>query len=338
METKLIQDNFDINLFNSCAINPLQSWEWGETRKAIGKEIYRFGLFDKNKLKSVYTVILYNLPRVKYKVGHLIFSEIPSPETINFMQSTLAEYNVVFIKIEPYKYSADQQENIQSFNEWKSLLDRSSIKNSPSESRYMYDQTIILDLTKEESQLNKELRKSTRYTIRNAYTKLVQIEESEDFQTFWNVFESTVKRQNYYAHDENYHITVWENMRKNISKFFIAKLDEDVLAAFEIFFFNQRAYYVYSGSSDKNRQLGGSNILMWETILRSKALGCNEFDLWGIGDKPSFRGFSSFKEGYGGQKVYMMEGLDIVFDQYLYWGYKYLNGARLFLRDILRND
>lgn len=338
METKLIQDNFDTNLFNSCAINPLQSWEWGETRKAIGKEIYRFGVFEKDKLKSVYTVILYNLPKVKYKVGHLIFSEIPTAETINFIKSSLSGLNIIFIKIEPYEYHISPEENTKKYEEWRYSLRELSIKNSLSESRYMYDQTIILDLSKEESQLNKELRKSTRYTIRNAYTKLVSVEETEDFQTFWNIFESTVKRQNYYAHDENYHITVWRNMRKNISKLFIAKLDDEVLAAFEIFFFNQRAYYVYSGSSDKNRQLGGSNILMWETILRSKAFGCKEFDLWGIGDKPSFRGFSSFKEGYGGQKVYMMNGLDIIFNQYLYFVYKYLNLARLFLRDLLRND
>lgn len=338
LETKLLDNNFDIDLFNSLAPNPLQSWEWGDTRKSIGKDVLRFGKFENDTLTDVYTVILYPLPRVKYKVGHLIFSKIPDNSSIKIISEELAKYQVIFLKIEPYIYSQSYEEVKASLESWKKNLYAENIESNDQESRYMYEQTIILDLTKEESELSKELRKSTRYTIKNAFQKGVTFEETQNFEDFWKVFESTALRQNYYGHDENYHIKVWETMNKKFAKFFIAKFNDTILSAFEIFFFNKRAYYVYSGSSSEQRHLGGSSYLMWETILCAKKDGITEFDLWGVGDKPSFRGFSAFKEGYGGKKVYLMPGIDIILDKKLYFGYKILNKARTWVNELVRNN
>jgi lipid II:glycine glycyltransferase (peptidoglycan interpeptide bridge formation enzyme) len=337
LQIKLIQSDFDRELFNSRAINPIQTWEWGETKIKLGKKVFRFGSFEENELVEVYTVILNKLPKVNFYVGHLIFSLIPNGEVVSFIKESLKDENVIFLKIEPYAYENSKFSSgditgtkIQnSKEEWEKSLESFELKFSKPESRYFYNETILLDLTKSEEQLSIDLRKSTRYTIRQAEKKGVLTEESSDFNRFWNLFELTAKRQNYHGHDLSYHKIVWEIMKDKFAEIFIARIDNQDLAAFELFFFKNTAYYVYSGSSDQNRNLGGSNLLMWNCILEAKKRGLTKFDLWGVGDKASFVGFTAFKEGYGGERVYMIEGVDVVFKPLVYSLFKILNSLRL---------
>ena len=59
--------------FNKAADHPLQTWEWGELRKAAGNEVIRFPFGQ---------ITIHPIPFTKYKVGAFIKADMPTKEII----------------------------------------------------------------------------------------------------------------------------------------------------------------------------------------------------------------------------------------------------------------
>ena len=70
---KLIPDTFNTQIYNSVVYHPLQSWEWGEARKATGVEILRIGEFSGSDLKKAYLMTLHNIPFTAIGISLIIF-------------------------------------------------------------------------------------------------------------------------------------------------------------------------------------------------------------------------------------------------------------------------
>ena len=73
MEIKLITDNNfkdewnNFNISNSSPASFLQSWEWGSFRSdKLNEKVFRFGIYENNKLVSVALFIKRALPNNKY--------------------------------------------------------------------------------------------------------------------------------------------------------------------------------------------------------------------------------------------------------------------------------
>ena len=70
---------------------------------------------------------------------------------------------------------------------------------------------------------------------------------------------------------------------------------------------------MYAASSDSGNKNFAPTLLVWEAILLAKKLKLKAFDFEGIYDErfpkaaESWKGFTKFKEGFGGEKVVFME-------------------------------
>src|SRR6188472_1844389 len=91
MHIQLLEKEVDITLYNNRSTHPLQSWEWGEARKAMGIEVIRIGEFNSEEkglaasLQNVYQITLHPLPHSQYKIGYIPRSAIPSKDLLNFI-------------------------------------------------------------------------------------------------------------------------------------------------------------------------------------------------------------------------------------------------------------
>ena len=85
MNITLLDDNFDKQLFNEKAINPTQSWEWGEAKRKLGVDTVRVGEFDQDKLINIYQITFHPIPQTSYKIGYLPRSVFPSKDVIDFL-------------------------------------------------------------------------------------------------------------------------------------------------------------------------------------------------------------------------------------------------------------
>lgn len=322
---KIVGLDFNVDEFNSHAHHPLQAWQWGEARRKMGVEILRLAEQKDNKILNVFQMSLHPIPATPFKLGYLPRSVIPSFEVLKFLEDFSKENGVIFVKMEPYeeKSKADMPKS----KEFKIVKSAHPLFTS---------WTQILDLKPTEEELLAKMHPKTRYNIRLAGKKGVTVKEvndNEGFRDFSKLYFETAKRQRYYGHDSNYHKTVWESMKNGVSHLLVAYFNGVPLAAYELFNFHKRIYYVYGGTSDLHRNLMASNLLMWEAIRLGKKLGAEKFDMWGSlppgYDKNNvWAGFTRFKEGYGTQFVEMVGSYDLVVNQLLYGIYGVLYKTR----------
>lgn len=322
MKIEILSEKFNKSIFNQLAVHPLQSWQWGQARKKMGIEILRIGEYSYNRIINVYQLTFHKIPFTKYRIGYLPRSVFPTNEVLTFLNDYGKKNKIIFIKIEPYLF------NNSTRKQYNNLI--------PSPHPLFPKWTQIIDLTKSEEEMLKGMHPKTRYNIRLAQKKAVEIKELSDeegFTIFIKLYFETCKRQKYFGHDLNYHKIIWQNLKNKISHLLIAFYKNIPLAAFELFFFKNTFYYPYGGTSLEFRNLMASNLLMWEAIRLGKRLGAKEFDLWGS-LSPAYQqghpwaGFTRFKEGFGGSFREFAGSYDLVCNPLLYRFYNLLFNLR----------
>jgi lipid II:glycine glycyltransferase (peptidoglycan interpeptide bridge formation enzyme) len=313
------------NQFNQVATHPLQSWEWGEFRKKTGKKVIRLGAFDGKTLKAAYQFTVHPLPKINYTA--LYFPKGPMPDKIMMeaLKKVGQEERAIFIKIEP---NIKDNQDVVNF-----LLANGCQKGRPLFTKY----TFQLDLQKTEEQLLADMKPKTRYNIKVAQKHGVEIVEDNSPQAFENYLKlttETTKRQKFYAHSEAYHRKMWAMMQPSgIAHLFLAKYQNQVLAADIFFVFNKILYYPYGSSTREHREVMAPYALFWEVIKFGQKMGCKVFDMWGTpGPNPSPRdpyfGFHRFKEGFGPTLVEFIGTYDLIINQTLYPLYNFFNNLR----------
>ncbi len=313
MDLRLIKDN-QKKEYNKLVTHVIQSWEWGEFRKQMGLTVLRYGIFKENKLKTVFQLTIHNIPFTKKTVGYLPKGPFPDKEFADALKIIGRKYNCAFIKIEPNVESGSVQEKIDT--SFKKTL-------KPLFSKHNF----LLDLTKTEEELLKQMSSKTRYNIRVAQKHGVKVEEGNDeksLETYLKLYFETTKRQGFAGHNRHYHKTVWKVLKAaDMVRLIIATYDNEPLTAWMLFNFKDTLYYTYGGSTQKYKEVMSNNLVCWETIKLGRKLGLKTFDMWGAlgpnaDPKDPWFGFHKFKQGYGGKLVEYIGTYDLVFNWPLY--------------------
>jgi lipid II:glycine glycyltransferase (peptidoglycan interpeptide bridge formation enzyme) len=222
--------------------------------------------------------------------------------------------NAIYIQLEPNTIV-----NSQLTTQYSKLI--------PSHHPLFTKYTFILDMTQSEEELLKNMHIKTRYNIRLAQKHGVVIkEDSSDtaFHTYLALSEETTQRQGFYAHNRNYHETVWRLLKKDgIAKLFTATYNNEILCAWMLFCLGDTIYYPYGASSRNHREVMAPNLMLWEIVRWAKTKGFKKFDLWGaMGPEPDshdpWYGFHRFKEGYHPTLVEYVGSYDLVINPILY--------------------
>lgn len=301
--------------------HPLQSWAWGEAREKLGTTVFRFGIFETETLIAWYQMSLHHIPKTKFSIGYIPRSHAPSQEHIELFKAFAHQHNIIAITFEPLE---DPKKNLITSDFKESFM------------TLLPKWTQMIDLTKSEEQLLKDMDAQARYNIRLAERKGVTISEestTEGFETFWKLYEDTEKRQGYLGHSYTHHKTIWDTLSHGIAHLFIATVDSTPIAGFETFVWKDTLYYPYGGSDAAYQKLKGPNLGIWNLILFGKRLGLTKLDLWGsLGpgyakDHP-WAGFTGFKETFG-TKFHAYGGTyDLIVLPSHYTLYKVLFGIR----------
>ncbi len=307
--------------WNRAVNHPLQTWEWGEVKEKFGNRVIHLGEFDGQKrLVRGYLFTVHPLPfgltAMNYARGYW-----PSDEAFGFLKRVMAEEKAVFLKLEPdvFKEEAGILKVPLLKKRWKGADDIPFVLSG---SRLFAGHTFILDLDFSEGELLARMKSKTRYNIRLSAKKGVEVRDetgnNEGFGTFFRLYRETIRRQKYLGHNEAYHRYVWDIFKEQgMARILVAYYQNEPVAAYQLFFFKNRAYYLYGGSSMKHKEVMASNLLMWEAIRLAKRQKCHSFDMWGALPKDykpddPWAGFHRFKEGYGGLHRTYLPTIDIV--------------------------
>lgn len=303
------------------SFHPLQSPEWGEFREKTGTRFVA---------TQDFVITIHKIPHTSLNIGYLPKGPMPDKKQIEQLKRIGLEQKCILIQLEPNVIST---ENLKLKIENLGLV--------PSAHPLFTKYTFILDLTKSEEELLKNMHPKTRYNIRIAQkhnVKIVEDNSDEAFEEYLKLTKETTKRQKFYAHSERYHRLMWETLKGKIAHLFLAKYKNKILAAWIVFVYKDNLYYPYGSSSEEHRETMASNLMMWEIIRWGKNKGLKKFDMWGaLGSKPDEKdpwfGFHRFKKGYGPEHVEFVGSYDLIIKPFWYELYKIADKIRwLFLR------
>jgi lipid II:glycine glycyltransferase (peptidoglycan interpeptide bridge formation enzyme) len=326
--------------FNEVVNHPLQSYAWGEFREKTGVKVIRRGIYKGAKIVSGFQLTIHSIPKTPFTIGYLPKGFLPTGEQIAELQQIGKEEKCIFIQFEPdvIKSINGKETEYSNWNYKKLGLQKAA---HPLFTKY----TFVLDLTKSEEDLLKDMHQKSRYNIKVAKKHGVKVKEDNSqkaFAAYWKLTEETTTRQKFYAHTKRYHELQWETFphtpekNKLSSHLFTASYDGKILTTLLFFVFRDTLYYPYGASSSEHRNVMHSNLAMWEGILFGKKLGLKKFDMWGaLGPNPdskdSWSGFHNFKERFGPDHIEFLGSYDLVINPLLYQSYKVADKLRWFL-------
>lgn len=320
------------DVFDSIVSHPLQSFAWGDFRKATGVAVERIGIYESEKMVSGFQVTFHPIPHSSFTAGYLPKGLMPDEQMLAAIRDIGKRHNALFIKMEP-NISANinnpsAHDSIASF-----LLAHDCVLGRPMFTKF----TFILNLKPTEDELLANMRPKTRYNINLAAKKGVTvIEDSSEagLRDYLTVLQETTKRQKFYAHDEKYFQDMWKTLGgTGMMHIFKAMYEGKPLTVWIVFVFNGKLYYPYGASSREHKEVMASNLMMWEVIKFGKKQGCTHFDMWGsLGTDPNpkdpFYGFHRFKEGYGGTLTQYVGTYDYVINHQYYPLFRFVENWR----------
>lgn len=192
--------------------------------------------------------------------------------------------------------------------------------------------TIVLDLTQKESDLLQRMKPKTRYNIKLALRKGVEVRSMgiEGLKIWYDLYHETALRNGLFINDYLYFETMFASKMEGEDnevkvQLLVAYYDDIPLSAMFLVLSSYRATYLYGASSSQMRNVMSTYALQWKAIQIAKANNCFEYDMFGIAPSPNpshpMYGLYKFKQGFGGEIYHQLGCWDypIEEDKYNYF-------------------
>jgi len=334
MEIKEIQDKKIWEDFLLIQENKtfLMSWNWGEFQEKMGNKFWRFGIYDKNEL-----IVLALVIKVVAKRG--VFLLIPhgplgKKEAFGFLFDELKKLarqeRASFIRIVPL---LERNEDNQK------LLNNLGFKKSPIHAS-AYESTLKLNLSLTEEGLLMNMRKTTRYLIRqvlkNPDLEIAKSDKAGDVGIYYNLSQKVSKHQKFVPFSIDFVKNEFEVfLKENQALLFFGKIKGEIVSSALVVFWSGTAFYHHAALDPKYHKLPIAYLLQWEIIKEAKKRGCNMYDFWGFVDPKEYpdhpwAGPTLFKMGFGGKPFLYIETQDLPFSKkyYLTWLFENLRKSK----------
>ncbi len=180
----------------------------------------------------------------------------------------------------------------------------------------IYDQyyrTIIVDLSQDESELLKNMRRDTRSRIKQAQKRGVNVRignSENDLKLFYKLFSEMAQEKKMSIPPHTFFKILWEDALKDqkYGALFLSYLKDTLLSSIIITLEGRKAVYSWGASSRQTGlKVSKNHLVLWEAMLWAKERGYEFFDMGGIGGEEGkevgLAGVDAFKQGFGGSVV-----------------------------------
>jgi len=304
----------------------LQTWAWGELKRAFGWIPLRLAIEQDGTL-AVGAQVLYRRMG-PFSIGYIPKGPVLAEEDPQLLEGLLQAIHArsrrmgaISLKVEP-----EWREEERERHAW--LIAHGF---RPSRECIQPRSTILVDLSTTEEQILARMKPKWRYNIRLSERKGVEVHEggANDLLVFYELMRVTGRRDGFAIHSLDYYRRAWELFRpQGRVQLFLAYYQGEPLAGLMAYAFNRQSWYLYGASADAHRELMPNHQLQWCAMKWAKSLGCRQYDLWGIPDQQTregahatsgMEGVGRFKAGFGGEVVNYLGAYDYVYLEPLYW-------------------
>jgi lipid II:glycine glycyltransferase (peptidoglycan interpeptide bridge formation enzyme) len=273
----------------------LQSWQWGEFQRKLGRKVWHLEINGEHLL-IIRMPLPYNknylyIPRTNVKIDD---------NNLKRLKELAVSEKSLFIRIEPVSQ----------------ILAGIGFKKV----QVMQPQkTLVLDLSKNEEDLLKDMHSKTRYNIRLADKKGVEIRDCDaaQFDLFYDLLLQTYQRKGKKLFSKEHYSKLFDNI---ITKVYLAEYNNKLLVANLVIFYGDTVTYLHGGSSEEDKNVMAPHLLQWQVIKKAKELGYKYYDFWGIEDR--YPGVARFKRGFSGTEIRYPGTFDLPINKLWYTVYK----------------
>jgi lipid II:glycine glycyltransferase (peptidoglycan interpeptide bridge formation enzyme) len=281
-----------------------QSWEWGDLAPDLGGSAVRLAATRDGRLVGAMQVFVNSLSRTQRTLLYVPRGPAvirPSVEVLGPLLDAArglgTDRRAIGIRMEPNVPRCDAS--------WKDALRSLGLRPiyPPAQPRSSW----VLDISADEDTLLAGMKSKTRYNIRLAARKGVEVSEAglEDIPEFYRLFQETARRDDFFIHTEDVYRRMfslfWDAGRFAL---LFARHEGHLIAAVTLLRFGDTCWYLQGASSNADRNLMPTYLLQWEGIRWAKSHGCREYDFRAVPDllreDQDMYGVYRFKEGFGG--------------------------------------
>ncbi|MGH2448189.1 MAG: lipid II:glycine glycyltransferase FemX [Chloroflexota bacterium] len=282
-----------------------QSWEWGELAPSLGGRAVRLGATVDGSLIGAMQVFVQPLSRtgrshLYVPRGPVLVDDEALAPLMMGARELGREERAVGIRLEP-----NEPQGCERYRREMTRLDLRQVY-PPSQPRSSW----MLDIRPEPKELLSGMKQKTRYNIRLAERKGVEVSEGheEDLPGFYALFKETAERDEFFIHD----LDVYRRMfglfwKAGNFRLLLARHEDELIAAVTLVKFGSTCWYLQGASSARHRNLMATYLLQWEAIRWAREQGCAVYDFRAVPDRlepdQDMYGVYRFKEGFGGHQL-----------------------------------
>jgi lipid II:glycine glycyltransferase (peptidoglycan interpeptide bridge formation enzyme) len=193
--------------------------------------------------------------------------------------------------------------------------------------------TVVVDLVPGEDEILAAFKQKTRYNIRLAAKKGVEVKPVETtpdtIQQLYEMSRTTYERAGVYVRGKSYFKDFWNlHAQSGTGQMFFAYFDDRPMAGAFITFLGASALYKDGASYRDHPELQAPYLMQWEIMRWLKAKGINAYDLHGVPPKSHIddashplAGLARFKRGFNPEITEFIGTYDLVLKpvQYKLW-------------------
>lgn len=300
----------------------LQSWAWGEFREMQGGAVRRIALVDEENEWLVTVQFEYRARR--FGTGYWFAPRGPvfsSTLTKNKRRDALRVLSEELLKRPEMRHKTVfwRLEPLSELDEPKSVMPsqfRRVVSTNPSS-------TVVLDLEPSVDDLLAKMHEKTRYNVRLAERKGVEIrvaETTQDVESFLSLMDETAARDKFVQHSRAYLRSTYQFLLdRGMGQIRLAEYNGKILSANLEVLYGDTVTYLYGASSSEERNVMAPFALHWNAIQDAKDRGFRLYDFWGAnpeskdmpGYKSTWEGITRFKNGWGGRLVNLVGTWDL---------------------------
>jgi lipid II:glycine glycyltransferase (peptidoglycan interpeptide bridge formation enzyme) len=147
--------------------------------------------------------------------------------------------------------------------------------------------TVLVDLSRSEADIMSSFKQKTRYNVRLAAKKGVDVlaveSTVENLGLMYDMMHETSSRAKYYMREKAYYIDYWRRLTDaGQGQLMFAVYDNEVLAGLFAIYFGDKAWYKDGGSLKKHSNVMAPYLLQWEAMRWLKKKGVKTYDLVGV--------------------------------------------------------
>ena len=321
-----------------------QSLEWAKVKDAWKNEVV-LAEGENGEIQGSVSILVRKIPFFGYLMyssrGPVcdIYDERILEQLTQGIKEIAKKYKAFVFKIEPDIKSDDEKfrEIVKKLG--YKIKDDAKDFREEIQPRYVFR----LDLRgKTEEQVFADLHQKTRYNIRLATKKGVEVREGtrEDLKDFHRIMVTTGQRDNFIIRSLSYFEKMYDNLAPKHMKLLMAYYEDKPIAGIIPIMYGNKTWYLYGASSNEHRNLMPNYLLQWTMIKEAIEKGSDMYDFRGVSgvvdeNHPQY-GLYRFKKGFGAEFTEFIGEVYLDFKPLWYKIYKFSEKTFRKLRGLKR--